>query len=83
MGQWPALDGIYYSPPVSQVKINRVRKLSTPLNLPIFSGQEPVSNMEGSIDQWLFQVEGALATHTEEAVISAVIGSVRGAAYEL
>ena len=39
--------------------------------------------MEGSIDQWLFWVEGALATHTEEAVISAVIESVRGAAYEL
>ena len=39
--------------------------------------------MEGSIDQWLFQVEGALATHTEEAVRSAVIGSVRGAAHEL
>ena len=39
--------------------------------------------MEGSTDQWLFQVEGALATHTEEAVRSAVIGSVRGAAHEL
>ena len=39
--------------------------------------------MEGSIDQWLFQVEGPLATHTEEAGRSAVIGSVRGAAHEL
>ena len=39
--------------------------------------------MEGSIDQWLFQVEDALATPTEEAVRSAVIGSVRGAACEL
>ena len=58
-------------------------KLSAPLNLPIFLGQEPVPSMEGSIDQWLFQVEGALATHTEEAVRSAVIGSVRGAAHEL
>ena len=37
----------------------------------------------GSIDQWVFQVEGALATHTEEAVRSAVIGSVRGAAPQL
>ena len=36
--------------------------------------------MEGSINQWLFQVEGALATNTEEAVRSAVIGLVRGAA---
>ena len=58
-------------------------KLSAPLNLPIFLGQEPVPSMEGSIDQWLFQVEGALATHTEEAVRSAVMGSVRGAAHEL
>ena len=39
--------------------------------------------MEGSIDQWLFEVEGSLATHTEEAVRSAVIGSVRGTAHEL
>ena len=38
---------------------------------------------EGSIDQWLFQVEGALAIHTEERVRSAVIGSIRGAAHEL
>ena len=48
-----------------------------------FLGQEPVLSTEGSIDQWLFQVEGALATHTEEAVRSAVIGSVRGASCEL
>ena len=82
-GSMPALDGEYYTPPVSQVKVNRVSKLSAPPNLPIFSGQEPVPAMEGSIDQWLFQVEGALATHTEEAVRSAVIGSVRGAAHEL
>ena len=39
--------------------------------------------MEGSLDQWLFQVDRALATHTEEVVRSAVIGSVRGAAHEL
>ena len=63
--------------------MNAPSKLSAPLNLPIFSGQEPIPSTEGSIDQWLFQVEGALATHTEEAVRSAVIGSVRGAACEL
>ena len=57
--------------------------MSAPPNLPIFLGQEPVPSMEGSIDQWLFQVEGALATHTEEAVRSAVIGSVRGAVLEI
>ena len=76
-GSMPALDGEYYTPPVSQVKVNQVSKLSAPRNLPIFLGQEPVSSTEGSIDQWLFQVEGSLATHTEEAVRSAVIGSVR------
>ena len=79
----PELDGEYYTPPVSQMKVNRVSKLGAPPSLPIFSGQEPVPAMEGSIDQWLFQVEGALATHTEEAVRSAVIRSVRGAAHEL
>ena len=82
-GSMPVLDGEYYTPPVSQVKVNRVSKLGAPQILPIFSGQEPVPAMEGSIDQWLFHMEGALATHTEEAVRSAVIGSVRGAAHEL
>ena len=77
-GSMPALDGEYYTPPMNQVKVNRESKLSAPPNLPIFSGQEPIPVTEGSIDQWLFQVEGALATHTEEAVRSAVIGSVRG-----
>ena len=61
--------------------MNRPSILSAPPNLPIFLGQEPVPNTEGSIDQWLFKVEGALATHTEEVVRSAVIGSVRGAAH--
>ena len=82
-GSMPALEGEYYTPPVSQIKVNRAGKLSAPLNLPIFLGQEPLPSTEGSISQWLFQVEGALATHTEEAVRSAVTGSVRGAAQEL
>ena len=67
-GSIPALEGEYYTPPVSQVRVNTPNKLSAPLNLPIFLGQEPVPTTEGSIDQWLFQVEGDLATHTEEAV---------------
>ena len=82
-GSAPALDGEYYTPPVSQMKVNRISKLGAPPSLPIFFRQEPVPATEGSIDQWLFQVEGALATHSEEAVRSAVIGSVRGAACEL
>ena len=79
-GSMPALEGEYDTPPVSQTKVNRPGKLSAPLNLPTFSGQEPVPSTEGSIYHWLFQVEDALATHTEEAVWSAVIGTVRGAA---
>ena len=79
----PALGGEYYTPPESQMRVNTSSKLSAPLNLPIFSGQEPVPSAEGSIDQWFFQVEGALATPTEEAVRLAVIGLVRGAAHEL
>ena len=77
------LEGEYYTPPVSQIKVNEPGKLSAPPNLPIFSGQEPVPSTEGLSNQWLFQVEGALATHTEQAVRSAVIGSVRGAPGEL
>ena len=42
--QWsiPALEGEYYTPPGSQIKVDSPGKLSAPLNLPIFSGQEPV-----------------------------------------
>ena len=63
----PVLEGEYYTPTVSQTRIATPSKLSAP-NLPTFLGQEPVPSTEGSIDQWLFQVEGTLATHTEEAV---------------
>ena len=79
----PVLEGEYPTSPVSQTRITTPGKLSAPPNLPTFSGQEPVPSTEGSIEQCLFQVEGALATHMEEAVRSAVIGSVRGAAHEL
>ena len=82
-GSVPVLEGEYYTIPVSQKRVNTPSKLSAPPNLPTFSGQEPVSSTDGSIDQWLFQVEGAIATYTEKAVRSAVIGTVRGAAHEL
>ena len=67
-GSMPVLEGEYYTPPVSQIRVNRPGKLSAPQNLPIFLGQDPVPSTEWSIDQWLFQVEYVLATHTEEAV---------------
>ena len=82
-GSVPASEREFHTPPVSQMRVNTCSKLSVPPNLPIFSGQEPAPSTEGSTDQRLFQVEGALATHTKEAVRSAVIGSVRGAAREL
>ena len=81
-GSVPVLEGEYYTPPVSQMRVKTPSKLSTPPSPPTFLGQKPVPSTEGLIDQWLFQVEGALATHTEEAVQSAVIGSVRGASHE-
>ena len=83
IGSVPVLEWEYYTPPVCQTRITTPRKLSVPPNLPIFLKQGPVPSIEGSIDQWFFQVEGALATHTEEAIRSAVIGSVRGVAHEL
>ena len=67
-GSIPVKEGEHYTPPVSQMKMNKSRKLSAPPNLPIFSGQEPVPSTVGSINQWLFQVEGVSATHTEEAI---------------
>ena len=87
MAEGSDIDGMIktkdFNPPVSQVRVNTPSKLSSVLNLPIFLGQELAPSMEGPIDQWPFQVEGTLATHTEEAVRSAVIRSVRGAAHEL
>ena len=44
-----ALEGEYYTSPVSQIKVNRPGKLSTPPDLPIFLGQEPVPSTAGSI----------------------------------
>ena len=76
MGLYQVLEWEYYTPPLSQTRITTPSKLSVPPNLPTFSGQEPVPSTEGSIDQWLFHVDGALATHTEEAVRSAVMGQL-------
>ena len=76
----PVIEREYCTPPVSQTRIAIPIKLNNTPNLTTFSRQEPVPSTEGSIDQWLFQVKDALATHMEEAVRSAVIGSVRGTA---
>ena len=40
-GSEPVLEGEYYTPPVSQTRINTPGKLSASPNLPTFLGQEP------------------------------------------
>ena len=69
-GSVPALEGEYYIPPVSQMRVSISSKLSSPLNLPIFLGQELVPSTEGSIDQWLFHVEDALVTYRGSSQVS-------------
>ena len=54
-----------------------------PPHHPLFSRVEPVPKDEGSFDQWLFQVQGAMDSHHEQAVRSARVRSVRGEAREL
>ena len=38
-GSMPALDGKYYTPPVSQVRVSQMSKLSAPPNLSTFQGR--------------------------------------------
>ena len=54
-----------------------------PPALPYFSGTTPTPQEEGTFDQWHFQVQGYLTTHTERALQTALIGSVRGEARDL
>ena len=49
-GSMPALEGEYYTPPLSQIQVNRPGKLSAPLNLPIFLEHKPLQSTAGSID---------------------------------
>ena len=50
-GSMLALEGEYYTPPVSQIKVNRPGKLNAPPNLLLVLGQELVPITEGSINQ--------------------------------
>ena len=54
-----------------------------PPALPYFSGTTPTPQEEGTFDQWHFQVQGYLTTHTERALWTSLIGSVRGEARDL
>ena len=58
-------------------------KLMKPPDLPLFSGAEPVPREEGSFDQWMFQVQGALNSCSKEAIRSATVRLVRGEAREI
>ena len=51
--------------------------------LPYFSGTEPVPKDEGSYTQWIFQVKEAIELHSEAAVRSGIVSSVRGRAREI
>ena len=59
------------------------KKLTRPPHLPYFSGAEPVPKDEGSYTQWIFQVKEAIELHTEAAVRSGIVSSVRGRAREV
>ena len=75
---------VRHPPPMytSKTHSSPMKLMKTP-DLPPFSGADPVLKDEGSWEQWEFQVWGFLDTHTLEAVCSALIRSVRGAAREL
>ena len=58
-------------------------KISKPLQICIFFGQEPVPKDEGNYDQWELQVRGAIATHTKNSVRASIVNSLRGPARDL
>ena len=58
-------------------------KISKPLQICIFSGQEPVLKDEGNYDKWEFQVRGVIATHTKNSVRTAIVNSLQGPARDL
>ena len=51
-------------------------RISEPLQICIFSRQEPVQKEEGNYDQWEFQVRSAMAMHTENSVRVAIVNSL-------
>ena len=67
---------------MSESYITPKKLLKTP-DLPPCSGADPVPKDEGSWEQWEFQVKGFLDTHTQDAVHSAIVQLVRGAAHKL
>ena len=60
-----------------------LHKITKAPALPTFSGAEPTPREEGSFEQWYFQVKGSQSQHTEDAIHSGIINSVRGEAQDL
>ena len=58
-------------------------KLINPPSLPLFSGADHTPKDEANYEQWLFQARGVLNSHTEEAVQSGIIQSVKAEVREL
>ena len=58
-------------------------KIAKVPELPKFSEVEPTPREEGSFEQWYFQVKGSQSQHTEDAICSGIINSVRGEAWDL
>ena len=50
--------------------------LKEPPKFPIFSGTDPPSKDETSYDQWVFQVRGAIISHSVAVVRSGIVNSV-------
>ena len=82
-GVTPTTSVPYGMAPRIDEKGNVVYKLSKAPDLPNFSGTEPIPREEGSFEQWIFQVKGSQAQHTEDAIRSGIINSVRGEAWDL
>lgn len=51
--------------------------------IPPYSRMDPLPKNEVSYKQWAFQIRGTLMSHLEEAVKSALIGSLCGDAQDL
>ena len=68
---------------MSSIRETRETKIAKPPQVCTFSGQDPVPKEEGNYDQWEFQVRGAIATHTENSVRTAIVNSLRGPARDL
>ena len=57
-----------------------VRKMTSNLDLPTFSGEKPTPKQEVEYDKWIFQVKNLRKTYTDDAIKNGVVACVRGVA---